>query len=416
MIFLTDFLRADIVDINQERAGTVKDLIVRMREPYPIVTAFAIRGGKHLPRTIDWGAVRAGENNELSLNVPTSALQEYPRAGLETWLSRDILDRQIVDTDGRRVVRVNDLQLQVVNGSLVLIGVDIGTRGLLRRLGLESTGRRVTRVFHRNFPHKIISWDVVDPVHSDQSSVKLRISHRKLGKMHPADIAEIVSQLGSTDRAAIIQGLDAETAAETLEETSDEIQAQILATLDDEQTADILEAMSPDEAADFLGDLPEDRREELIAKMEQEEAEDVTELLTYEDNTAGGLMTTEFVSIPSTLTAEETIAEIRLRAPSAESIYYVYVIDEMQHLLGVLSLRDLIVASPTAPITSLMIERVVAVPTDAEPEDVAAVIAKYNLLAIPVVDEEDRIQGIVTIDDAMDTVMPQGMRRRARLL
>jgi len=170
------------------------------------------------------------------------------------------------------------------------------------------------------------------------------------------------------------------------------------------------------EAADLLGDLPEERREQLIAKMEADEAEDVEELLGYEDDTAGGLMTTEFVAVTVTLTAQQTIDRLRELEPDAESIYYVYVVDEEERLLGVLSLRDLIVARPEAAIADIMIKRVVAVPLDARPEDVAAVIAKYNLLAVPVVDDEDRMQGIVTIDDAMDEVMPAGVRRRARAL
>jgi magnesium transporter len=418
VIFLSDFLRADVVDVDQRTVGSVRDVIVHMGEPYPVVTALAIRGRtKDLPAIIDWGAVRTGEGGELSLNVPTSRLQPYPRADEEIWLARDVLDKQIVDTDGRRVVRVNDLQLQQhQDGKLLLVGVDIGARGLLRRLGVERVGRRVTHLVGRDFPQRLISWDAVDPVHSDERSMRLRISHQKLSKMHPADIAEIVEQLGGRDRAAIFASLDDEIAADVVEESSEEVQAQILSRLDDERAADILEAMSPDEAADLLGDLPEARREQLIAKMEAGEAEDVEELLGYEDDTAGGLMTTEFVAVPVTLSAQQTIDRLRELEPDAESIYYVYVVDEDERLLGVLSLRDLIVAPPQAPIADIMIKRVVAIPLDARPEDVAAVIAKYNLLAVPVVDDDDRMQGIVTIDDAMDEVMPAGVRRRARAL
>ncbi|HEY2704192.1 MAG TPA: CBS domain-containing protein [Candidatus Dormibacteraeota bacterium] len=415
MIFLSDFLRADVVDVHQRTVGKVRDLIVRMGDPYPTVIALAVRGHS-APATIDWSVVRAWENREISLGVGAADLREHEPVPEEVWLSRDILDKQIVDTDGRRVVRVNDLQLQQSNGSVLLVGVDIGTRGLLRRLNAEHVGRRLRRLAGGDLPQRLISWDAVDTLHSDERSVKLRISHRKLSKMHPADIAEIVGQLGGRDREAIFASLDDEIAADTLEESSDEVQAQILARLDDERAADILEAMSPDEAADLLADLPEERREQLIAKMEAEEAEDVEELLAYGEDTAGGLMTTEYVAIPASLTAAEAIDRLRELEPDAESIYYVYVIDDDERLLGVLSLRDLIVAKPATPIADLMIKRVIAVPLDARPEDVAAVIAKYNLLAVPVVDDDDRIQGIVTIDDALDTVMPAGLKRRARAL
>jgi magnesium transporter len=416
MIFLSDFLRADVVDVHQKAVGSVRDLIVRIQEPYPMVTAVALRPRGGAPETIGWHEVRAWDDRELSLKVPLASLRVYPNAETELWLARDVLDKQIVDTDGRRVVRVNDLQLQQSNGEVLLVGVDIGARGLLRRLGVEQVGRRLRRVVGADFPQRIVSWDAVDPVQSDERSVRLRISHQKLSKLHPADIAEIVSQLGGRDRAAIFASLDDETAADTLEESSEEVQAQILARLTDERAADILEEMSPDEAADLLADLSPERREQLIAAMEADEAEDVEELLHYEEDTAGGMMTTEFVAIPVSLSAAQTIDRLRELEPNAESIYYVYVVDDDEKLLGVLSLRDLIVAKPDTKIADIMIKRVVAVPLDARPEDVAAVIAKYNLLAVPVVDDDDRIQGIVTIDDAMDEVMPAGLKRRARAL
>ena len=416
MIFLSDFLRADIVDRNQRTVGKVRDVIARMDEPFPVITAVAIRTRHKLPAIIDWGAVREGENQELSLNVATDQLQLYANAEHETWLARDILDKQVVDTDGHRIVRINDLQLQTVGNRTVLVGVDIGARGLLRRLGMEHFIRRIARFLGKDFPQRIISWDAVDPVQSDERSVRLRISHRKVAKMHPADIAEIVGQLGGRDQQAIMASLNDEIAADVVEESSEEVQAELLSRLDDERAADILEEMKPDEAADLLADLPEERREVLIAKMEHDEAEDVEELLHYHEETAGGLMTTDFVSIPVTLTADQTIDRLRELEPDAESIYYIYVIDEDEKLLGVLSLRDLIVAKPQTPIRELMIERVISIPLDDSAEEVAAVLAKYNLLAVPVVDENERIQGIVTVDDALDEILPDDVRRRARAI
>jgi CBS domain-containing protein len=417
MNFLSDFLRADVVDVHQKPVGTVRDLLVRMQEPYPVVTAVALRhrpGG--VPEVIDWSTVRAGVDREISLKVAADTLTPYPRAQDDVWLSRDILDKQIVDTDGRRLVRVNDLQLQASDRDLLLVGVDIGARGLLRRLNAERIARRLARLAGGDFPQRLISWDAVDPVQGDAHSVRLRIAHAKLAKLHPADIAEIVGQLGGKERAAIFASLDDETAADTLEESSDEVQGQILARLDDERAADILEAMAPDEAADLLADLPEDRREHLIASMDEEDAEDVEDLLGYEEDTAGGMMTPEFVAIPAGLSAEGAIEYLRMRKPEAETIYYLYVVDDDGRLSGVLSLRDLIVADPVTSVSELMITRVITVEPDARPADVAAVLAKYNLLAVPVVDGERRLQGIVTIDDALDEVMPARLRRKARAL
>ena len=414
MIFLSELLRATIVDVHQHTVGRVRDLVARVQDPYPRVVGLVVHGGRGAPVIIPWSAVRQYTEREISLRMDTQALPTYRAADDELWLSRDVLDKQLVDTDGQRVVRVNDLQLSSVGASLLVVGVDIGGRGLLRRLGLEEMGKRLARAVGRDWAQKFIAWDAVDPVRGDARSMQLRISHRKLARLHPADIADIVEQLSNDDRQAIFASLDDETAADTLEETDEEVQAQIFQRLPVERAADILEAMAPDEAADLLAELPDDRRAELIARMESEEAEDVEELLGYGEDTAGGLMTTEFVAVPQHLTTAQTIDRLRQLEPDAESIYYVYVVDAEERLLGVLSLRDLIVAAPEKRIGDLMIRKIISVPLDARPDDVAATLAKYNLLAVPVVDDLDRIQGIVTVDDALEEMLPAHLKRRAR--
>jgi Mg2+ transporter MgtE len=242
--------------------------------------------------------------------------------------------------------------------------------------------------------------------------VKLRISHEKLAKMHPADIADVVNRLSAPQRQAVFSALDDETAADALEEMDPEDQAEIIERLDLERAADILEEMGPDEAADLLADLPEEQAERLLERMEETEADDVEELLAYEEDTAGGLMTTEYVTVTSDLNAAEAIDRLRELEPEAEQVYYVYVVDARENLLGVLSLRDLIVAKPDTPLTDIMIRKVVSVPLTASHREVAEVIRKYNLLAVPVTDVDGHLEGIVTVDDAMDTVLSGAMKRR----
>jgi CBS domain-containing protein len=410
MIFLSDFLRAEVVDSRQAPLGRVADLIVHITEPFPVVHQVVLRG--RVKRAFSWVEVRSFEAKELALKVTRQELRLVDAPQSEIWLSRDILDKQIVDTDGRRVVRVNDLQLSPVGGSLLVVGVDIGGRGLLRRLGVEDAGRGLALLARRNWPQRLISWDAVDPVHSDQSSVRLRISHEKLARMHPADIADVVNRLSAPERQALFSALDDETAADALEEMSPEDQAEILERMDDERIADILEEMGPDEAADLLDDLPEERQRALLQKMEHDEAEDVEELLAYEEDTAGGLMTTEYVTVTSDLTAAEAIDRLRELEPEAEQIYYVYVVDHHENLLGVLSLRDLIVARPGTTIADIMISKVVSVPLDASHGEVAELMRKYNLLAVPVTDVDGHLEGIVTVDDVMDTVLSGDFKRR----
>jgi CBS domain-containing protein len=410
MIFLSDFLRAEIVDNKQRRIGRVGDLVAHISEPYPIVHYVVVRGrpGKMIP----WSEVRTFEAKELALKSSREDLPTREPDDADVWLARDVLDKQIVDTDGRRVVRVNDLQLSPMRGTLLVVGVDVGGRGLLRRLGAEDLGKGLVRLTRHDWAQKLIPWDVVDPISSDLESVKLRIAHQKLAKMHPADIAEIVDRLSTRQRDAIFASLADELAADVVEEMDPEDQVDVIEGLDDERAADILEEMDPDEAADLIADLPEERAEILLDKMDEEGAEDVEELLTYEEDTAGGLMTTEYVAITGDLTAAEAIERLRELEPEAEQVYYVYVVDRHENLLGVLSLRDLIVAKPDTPITDIMITNVVSVPLDATHGEVAEVIRKYNLLAVPVVDVDNHLEGIVTVDDVMDSVLSRASKRR----
>ncbi|MBP1706084.1 MAG: MgtE intracellular region [Chloroflexi bacterium] len=261
-------------------------------------------------------------------------------------------------------------------------------------------------------PERYIDWEDVDPLESTIASVRLRVPHAKLSALHPADLARIIGELTPRDRAGVLASLDDEAVADAIEEMEPETQVEVLEDLAPARAADILEEMSPDDAADLVADLSKESRVEILGLMEQDEAAEVRELLAYPEDSAGGLMTTAYVAIPATLTASQTIDRLRDLEPDAETIYYVYVIDADEHLVGVLSLRDLIVARPDTPISSVMIDEPVAVGVLDDARSVAETIAHYNLLAVPVVDDENRLQGIVTVDDAMDTVAPSAWRRR----
>ena len=422
MLFLTEILGAEVVDVRQRRAGTVRDLTVRVEEPYPVVTGLVTSRRKEL--VIPWSGVRsfAAVTHEVALRTTREEVEHHTAAPGDVWLARDVLDKQVVDTDGRRVVRVNDLQLAESGGSMLLVGADIGFRGILRRLGLEKLAKSVTRIFGRDLPMVLVSWDVVHaiapgptekgtaPVTDD--AVRLRISGNRIARLHPADIADIVEELGAKERTAVFDTLTEEIAADTLEEMELEDQVSVIEHMDAERASDILEEMPPDEVADILTELPEDRAQQILGLMEKEEAEDVQELLAYEEDTAGGLMTTQYVAVTDTLTAQECIEALRRIEPDAESIYYVFVVDPEEHLQGVLSLRDLIVAPPDKPIRDIMNRDVVTVRPEDGQKEVAAVLSKYNLLAVPVVDEEFRLQGVVTVDDALDAVLPESVKRK----
>ncbi len=411
MLYLSQAIGRPVRDQAGEPIGTVADLIVAIGDRYPPVTGIVVKtNGREI--FLQWSSVASLDASGASLSTTAIDISKFSQRPNEIRLKRDLMDRQIVDIDGRKVVRVNDLRLDEVEGALHLVAVDVGPSGLLRRLGLEGPWKTVARGLHREVPERYIDWEDVDPVERTIASVKLRVPHKGLAELHPADLATIIDQLSRSDRVGVITSLDDEVAADAIGEMEPETQADILEDLEPARAADILEEMDPDEAADLVADLSQETRDEILGLMEKEEAAEVQELMTYDEETAGGIMTTEYVAVPATLTAAQTIDRLRELEPDAETIYYVYVTDDDNRLVGVLSLRDLIVAKPERLISTFMYDEPVAVHTDASQEDVTEVVARYNLLAVPVVDAEGRLEGIVTVDDAIDTLLPQPSKRR----
>jgi CBS domain-containing protein/sporulation protein YlmC with PRC-barrel domain len=411
MLYLSQAIGRPVRDQSGEPIGTVADLIVAIGDRYPPVTGIVVKTNNR-EIFLGWGSVSCLDSSGANLATTAIDISKFQQRPNEIRLKRDLMDRQIVDIDGRKVVRVNDLRLDEVEGALHLVAVDVGASGLLRRLGMERPWHAVAGAFRREVPERYIDWEDVDPVERTIASVKLRVPHKGLAELHPADLATIIDQLSRSDRVGLIQSLDDEAAADAIGEMEPETQVDILEDLEPARAADILEEMDPDEAADLVADLSEESREEILGLMQRDEAEEVQELMTYGEDTAGGIMTTEFVAVPATLTAAQTIDRLRELEPNAETIYYVYVTDEAGKLVGVLSLRDLIVAKPNKQIKTFMYDEPVAVQTDASQEEVTELVARYNLLAVPVVDKEGVLEGIVTVDDAIDTLLPHPARLR----
>ena len=411
MLYLSHAIGRPVLDATGEPMGKVEDLIVAVGDRYPPVTGLVVTTDRR-KIFLPWEQVARFDASGAQLATGTIDITRFRQRPDEIQLRSDLLDKQIVDIDGRKVVRVNDLGLDEIDGHLRLVAVDVGAAGLLRRLGLERGYRVLARNLRLPTPERYIDWEDVDPVETSIASIRLRVPHAGLTELHPADLATIIDQLAPRDRAGVLAALDDEAVADAIEEMEPDTQVEVLEGLAPERAADILEEMSPDDAADLVADLSDETREELLALMEREEAEELGGLLAYPEDTAGGMMTTEFVAVPAELTASQTIDRLRELEPDAETIYYVYVVDPGGRLVGVLSLRDLIVAPPATPIGEVMIDEPVAVAVDADRDDVASVVARYNLLAVPVVDGDGRLVGIVTVDDAIDTILPASWRRR----
>jgi magnesium transporter len=407
LLSLSEIVKKPVIDVHGEKVGKLADVIVSADAPYPKVKALTVRTSDKHALTIPWTQVE-GLGRQIPLKVGRDEIQQYDVQEHDVHLVEDVLDRQVIDVQGKKVRRVNDLQLSASNGSYLLIGVDIGVRGLLRRLGLEKVADRARIHFEGNY----ISWDAVDTIHSGPSALQLKVPKHKITKFHPADIADILDQLSVNDGLQLINSLDDEAAADTLEETSPERQISLIEGMETERAAEILEEMSPDDAADLLGDLPADRAEAILELMEPDESEDIKELLEYPEDSAGGIMTNEFVAVHADFTAQQAIEEIRTDAADVETIYYIYVIAKDETLVGVISLRNLLLARPVDKLSSFMRTDVITVQLTDDQRDVAKKIAKYNLLALPVVDEEKKLKGIVTVDDAIDVVLPTAWKKR----
>ena len=411
MLFLSRLVGRPVRDRHGESFGKVRDLIVALGEQYPPVTGLVARvtGGRDI--FLPWTAVEEIDADGARLRTTLIDMESFRQRPNEIRLWLDLLDKQIVDVEGRKIVRVNDIQLAPVDGRLRLVAVDVGLAGILRRLGLAGPGERLARALHLE-AENYIEWEDVDPVESSVSSLKLRVPHEALGTLHPADVAHIVEQLAPRDRAGILAALDDERAADVLEELAADDQVDILEALEPEKAADILEEMGPDEAADLVADLSEERQEQLLGLMEPEEASDVRELLAYGEETAGGLMTTDFITVTPEMTAEQVIERLRELHPDADQVYYLYVADADGLLVGTITLRGLIVAVPETAVRDFMRPDPISVSVDLDAEQVGAAIARYNLLALPVVDAEGRMQGIVTVDDAFERALGEGWRKR----
>ena len=397
-------LLGEAVYCQNEKLGRIKDMVVQVDERLPRVVAVLLYG-RDQPFVAWTDVVRITENGHLRLFIdqPSPATEFSPAFG-QVKLRSQLLDRQIVDTAGAKVVRVNDLQMLRRGNQLLLNKVDVGFSGLLRRAGLLKFFNSLFKLlFESRLSDNLIPWNLVQDIGSEDS-LRLRLPHSRLSRLHPADLADIIEDLDPPERARLFKALDIETAAELLEEAEPKVQLSLMEAVEDETASDILEQMSPDEAADILQGMDQERAENLLRDMEVEQAKDVRTLLPHDKESAGGLMTTDYFTMAPLTTMEEALGLIKTKAAEKDVVYYVYVQNQRNVLLGVASLRDIILASPQATLASIMAEHPVYVSLDEEPDEIADMFIKYGLRALPVLDEEHRLRGVIRLKALLETV------------
>ena len=420
MLYLSQIIGKPVVDATGEKIGSISDVAISTGEVFPRITSLAFTGPGKVPFMISWRKYvdEFDEDDGVKLAFEATGIRFSYLQPDEVLLARDLLNRQIVDTQGMKVVRVNDLKLSVSGSQIRLLGAEVGARGILRGLApwLETAVCAVAKALGKKIDEQIIAWNYMDLLDRDLSEVQLSVTHKRLDELHPADVADILEQLDPQQRANVFKHLDDTRVGEAISEMEDEFQADVFDDLDDARAAKFLGQMDPDDAADIVRDLSYEKAETLLRLMGVEDAAEIRRLLGYKDGTAGGIMTTQYVSVKEDTTVGEAIEVIRELPEDFPSVHYLYVVDEYDKLSGVLSLRSLVLAHNSTLVSQIMYDDdlVTALP-DEDEDEVAADISKYDLLALPVVDEHDRLLGIVTFDDALDVVEDDSEESEGRL-
>jgi magnesium transporter len=403
VVALSELLGATVRDATGAVRGRVREIAVAPQD-HPTRIAFLIvktaNGERMLPPDVITSAgatVRAGtESAQWERFSPSDGL---------LLLKRDLLDQQIIDIHGRKVVRVNDVELEStpVNSHLQIsvVAVDVGARGAVRRLSKGLVPSFTLRALLERIPPRVIPWQFVDLLETDPARrVKLKIAYKGLAQLHPADIADIVEDLAPAERESVFETLDENVAAEALEEIDPDIQVSIVESLDKDRAADIVEEMDPDAAADLLGDLEEKHSDEILQEMQPQERHEVTQLLEFSERTAAGRMTTEFISVSETAVVDDAIEALKRFEGGREALATIYLTGPAQKLVGIVPLVKIAISSPAIQLSELS-EPYIACAVDTPQDEVAALFDKYNLITLAVVDEHGRIAGIITADDVI---------------
>lgn len=417
-IFASELLKRPVLDSREAYLGASDDLVITPGERFPRVVALTIRAPDQKVRILPIEEIEMLRKDAIIANQPAGKLAYAKKVDGAIYLNRDLLDKQIVDTHGFKVVRVNDLKLVKIGEDLRVLAADVGLAGILRRLWFGTWLAKLGAFLPHLIPETLISWHYVQPLETDLEQLKLTVplSLRKIRKLHPAEVADVISQVRRDEKFALFNILEPAQAAEALHELDFESQIAIIKHLPAFKAADIFEIMPPDEAVDLLGDLPPEKSQELLEMMDKKESGKLKSLLEYDEKSAGGLMTTEFISVPEMATVAEALEILKKASAEAEIIYYLYVVDEQNVLKGVVSLRQLLAApDPAQKITDIMNDKVIHIHPQQSQKKAAEVISKYNFLALPVVDLQSKLIGIITFDDILNVLVPT-KKKKERLV
>jgi magnesium transporter len=418
-IYISELIGLPIININNnKKIGSIVDIAATTTQVYPKVTGFIAKiKGEKPPVYIPWENVKKSAF-KVSLVVDYSPEKQKinPKdIENEILLKKTFLDKQIISISGYKLVRVNDLQFLVESSSkekpnLYLVHIDIGVKGLLRRMGfLRAVNSSYKWLFSHDIKDKFVPWKYVQPTVTTNvyGSLHLKLDASKLYDLHPADLADIIEDLGIDERISLIESLDHSTAAEAMQVIPLKIRVQIAETLDIEKLTGIINLMQIDEAVDFLDEMDPEQRGKIFTLLPLEKVDEIKELSQFSANTVGSIMNTDFVIANYRNTVEEVLNTVKAESEKAELIYYIYIVNDNEELIGTLTLRHLLSSKPSVPVSEIMSENIISVNGDTKIKKIAKIFFKYNFDAIPVIDENNKIQGIVTLRDALEFVFPE---------
>jgi len=406
-LYLSDLIKKSVTDSTGKKIGKLKDIIISPDSSDPNIKAITVNISNKNKITIPCTNIN-DLGKKITLKSALKDISNYEIEKSDIKLAEDVLDHQVVDVEDKKVKRVNDIIISSIHGHYHAIGIDNGFYGILKRFRLAGIAKR----FGINPDDNIIAWENIDTLNTDYCDLKLKMPLKKIEKIHPADIAEIMEQLSFNESLNFFHCLDHETAADVLKNVSPERQVSLLEGMNGQHAAEILDKMNPDHAADVIGDSSKEKALELLDLMEPQESEDIKKLLKYPKNTAGGIMTTEYAYVNQDLTSKEVMESLHEIAKKVETIYYIYITSNGD-LLGVVSLRDILLADPDTKINDFMHTLLIKADVLEDLDEVAHKIAKYSLLAIPVVENDTKLKGIITVDDVVDIISPDLWKKKS---
>ena len=400
MFLYSSILGKKVYDEFDDVLGNLKDIYVTTEEGYPRIIGYKLKKDG-VTYHYEFRYIEFIEKDG-KVKIKTRGSKEILPMRYSYLLSENLMDKKIVDINGKKVVRVNDLRIAKIAGEYRVIGVETGPLAKYRRMKIRNIMKFIFKFMGRDTEDKVLRWDDVESLEMVDNNLKLNVPYKKLSTLHPADLADILEELDSTARKQVLESLDEDLAADTLEEIDSEYKAEIIKELSDTKAVEVLENMPNDEIADLLDDLNEDEREKILVNLEKEDAEEVKELLNYEDETVGSVMSKEFIAVNLDITVGDTVDILKETNPDEEVMYYIYITDNDDKIQGVVPLKDLIVNERTSKVKEIMDNVVSKVRFDDEVKKAIKIAVKYHLNSVPVIDEEEKLIGIVVIHDLID--------------